>query len=58
MKKTITLRLEYNYDVEYYKTFYDGLYLLSYTDSNYIHNIKNKQLIINYIYYLNKVAIF
>lgn len=57
MKKIISFELEYNPKIKYYKTSYNGLSLVNYINNNYISNIKSKQIIIGYIYYLNRAAV-
>lgn len=57
-EKIITFKLEYNPNIEDYKAIYNKLSLISYGNSNYASNNKSKQLIIGYIYYLNKAIVF
>ena len=54
----MTLGLEYSPDIEYHKVFCSIINLVGYADSNYISNTKSRQLIMGYVYYLNKVTFF
>lgn len=50
--------MEYSLDIKYHKILYSGPNLLSYTNINYSSKIKNGQVTINYIYYLNGAVVF
>lgn len=53
----MTLKLDYSPDLEHHKSSYSGLGLLSYANSNYAGDIKNRELAIGYVYCLNGVTI-
>lgn len=53
----MTFELKYGLDVENYKASYDRLGLVGYMDSNYTNDTKSRQLIIDYIYCLNRITI-
>ena len=56
-KKTIIFRLKYSYNIKKYNFFYTKPNLIGYNNNNlYINNTKSKKLIIEYIYFLNKVT--
>lgn len=58
LKRTITFRLKYSYNIKYYKTSYTKPNRMSYIVSNYASDIKSKQFITSYNYYLNEIEIF
>lgn len=57
-EKTLTFWLKYNSNFDHYKIFYIRSSLVDNVDSNYIKNLKSRQLSIYFSYYFNIMAVF